>query len=428
MPGPDSPSSPTAGADTSAGAGPVLPRGLGLPDFPWDTLSGARALAASHPGGLVDLSVGTPVDPTPQAIQRALQEHADSPGYPLVVGTPGARAAIHHWMQRRGMVAVPDAGVVPTTGSKEMVAWLPKILGAGPGDTVLFPDVAYPTYEVGATLAGATPVPVDQADPDSWPDATLVWLNSPSNPTGQVLTTEQLRAAVAWARAHGAVVIADECYAELPWSDQYRAPSATGAAEPGIEPSGTPSLLHPAVCDGDPTGSLVVYSLSKQSNMAGYRAGLLAGDPQLVAAVVEARKHGGMMVPTPVQAALAAALGDQTHVAQQYSRYAARREQLAAAVDSAGLQRDPDTEAGLYLWLSAPSDWDGWDDLPAEPGRSGGRTVYPNEGRRLVDWFARRGILVAPGDFYGSAGADHVRLALTATDERVAAAVARLGR
>lgn len=384
----------------------MLPRPLGLPDFPWDTLDGARAMARSHPDGMVDLSVGTPVDPTPQVIQEAMSAHADSAGYPLVVGAPEVREAIHAWMARRGMVKLPDAGVVPTTGSKEMVAWLPRILGVGPGDTVLYPEVAYPTYEVGAILAGATPSPMNPLDVNMWPvGAPFVWLNSPSNPTGAVQTVENLREIVAWARAHGSVVVADECYAELPWSERW------------IE-QGVPSLLSEEVCDGDPTGLLVVYSLSKQSNMAGYRAGILCGDPALVGAVIEARKHGGMMVPAPVQAAMAAALMDEGHVADQRERYRQRREQLLRAVTACGLQVDPRTEAGLYLWLTAPKNW---------AQLSGGADVTTNRGRQLVDWFAALGILVAPGDFYGQSARGHVRMALTATDEMVYRACERLG-
>lgn len=379
----------------------ALPRPLGLPDFPWDTLGPAKALANAHWSQICDLSVGTPVDPTPIRIQEALQTSADAPGYPLVVGTTEVRAAIHEWMGRRQMIALGDDGVVPTTGSKEMVAWLPKILGVGPGDTVLFPDVAYPTYHVGAVLAGAIPVAVDPTDLSTWPeDATLVWLNTPANPSGEVMSADQLRAVVIWARARGAVVVSDECYAELDWTQKR-----------------VQSVLGEGVCGGDPTGLLVVYSLSKQSNMAGYRAGILVGDPTLVQAVVEARKHGGMMVPSPVQAAIAAALSDTEHVADQRSRYGQRRDILIDAVTQAGLTVSDRTEAGLYLWISAPEDSQGMELPPAQ-----------NRGRSLVMWFARRGILVAPGDFYGEKSREYVRMALTGTDEVVREAAKRLVR
>ncbi len=382
-------------AETSLNA---LPADLGLPDFPWDTLAEAKSVAGQHPGGLVDLSVGTPVDPTPPALQQALRDAADAPGYPLVVGTEEVRDAIGEWMDRRAMVQVEGAGRIPTIGSKEMVAWLPLMLGVKPGQKVLIPKTAYPTYEVGAVLAGAEPVTVDPTDTKLWPDdAAMVWLNSPSNPTGAVMTVEQLATVVTWARQRGCVVASDECYAELGW------------AEPFLQ--GAPSLLDPRVCGDDPTGLLVLYSLSKQSNLAGYRAGLLVGDPRLVESVVEVRKHTGMMVPAPVQAALVAALTDDTHVSAQRAIYARRREILEAAVVDAGLELSPMTQAGLYLWVRGPVGSDG-----RRPS-----------GRELVDWFAARGILVAPGDFYGAESNEYVRVALTATDEHIAQAAVRLG-
>ncbi len=375
-----------------------MPSPLGLPDFPWDTIADARATAAAHPGGIVDLSVGTPVDPTPELVQEALHAATDSPGYPLVVGTVELRTAIRNWLTQRGLVDPGDTGVVPTTGSKEMVAWIPIMLGIGPGDVVLVPDVAYPTYEVGALLAGASPVPVDQGDVSSWPEtADMVWLNSPSNPTGAVLTESQLRQAVEWARANGAIVVSDECYAELPWVEAY--------AELGI-----PSLLEEGVSGGDLSNLLMVYSLSKQSNMAGYRAAFAAGDPRLIQELVEVRKHGGMMVPAPVQAAMVAALGDAEHVSEQRERYRCRREMLMEALQDAGLTPDGSSEAGLYLWVPTPADW----------------SHISDQSRGLLDWFASRGILVAPGDFYGDKGVGYVRVALTASDERVAEACRRL--
>lgn len=384
-----------------------LPRTLGLPDFPWDTISRERDLANSHPGGIVDLSVGTPVDPTPESVQRALRDAADAPGYPLVVGTPEVKESILAWARRRGLVDLPETAVIPTTGSKEIVAWLPKMLGVGPGDSVLYPAVAYPTYHVGAVLAQATGIPFSRVEANMSPLAerpAMLWLNSPSNPTGEVMSREEMRTAVRWAREHGAVVVSDECYAALPWSARY-------------VDSGVPSALDPYVCDGDPSGILVAYSLSKQSNMAGYRGAVLLGDPCLMDAVIEARKHGGMMVPTPVQAAISAALDDEEAVRTQREKYQIRRQSMMRAVTGAGLALDPKTEAGLYLWLR----------------RGTGRSIHDldiaghaNEGRALVHWFAKRGILVAPGDFYGADSGDFVRLALTATDERIEEACSRL--
>lgn len=364
-------------------------RGADLPDFPWDTLAGPKARAAAHPGGLVDLSVGTPVDPTPPAIQEALTAAANSPGYPPTDGTPELRAAMVEFFGSRRGARLTEAEVLPTIGSKELVAHLPSLLGLGAGDVVAHPRIAYPTYDVGARLAGAQPAPFD--DPtDAPPGTRLLWLNSPGNPHGHVLDLAQLRQVVAWARDRGVVVAADECYAELAWS------------EPFIS-DGIPSLLDHRVCGGDHTGLLVAYSLSKESNMAGYRAAMVAGDPALIAGLWEIRKHSGMMVPGPVQAAMEVALRDRAHVAVQWERYRRRREVLGAALVHAGMELDPHSVAGLYLW-----------------GRTGASSA------ELISALAERGILGAPGTFYGPAGEGFARLALSATDERIDAAVERL--
>lgn len=370
-----------------------LPRPLDLPEFPWDQLAPAKERAAAHPGGICDLSVGTPVDDTPAFIREALADASNAHGYPTVIGTVEVREAIVAWGKRRGMVDVGMNGVIPTIGSKEAVAWIPFLLGVRPGDTVLVPEVAYPTYDIGARLAGATPVAVDPTDPSSWPDAALVYLNSPGNPDGHVMSADELRAVVDWARAHGAVVVSDECYAALPWSEPYVS-------------EGVPSLLDTDVCEGDASGLLVLYSLSKQSNLAGYRGGLIYGDPALVAPIVSVRKHSGLMVPAPVQHAMAVALNDTEHVERQRSVYAVRRALLLEALTDAGLDVDPDTAAGLYLWVADPAN--------------------PTDSWALVNRLAELGILVAPGDFYGMAAHGRVRVALTATDERIQAAASRI--
>ena len=370
-----------------------LPRPLDLPEFPWDQLAPAKERAAAHPGGICDLSVGTPVDDTPAFIREALADASNAHGYPTVIGTTEVREAIVAWGKRRGMVDVGMNGVIPTIGSKEAVAWIPFLLGVRPGDTVLVPEVAYPTYDIGARLAGATPVAVDPTDPSSWPDAALVYLNSPGNPDGHVMSADELRAVVAWARSHGAVVVSDECYAALPWSEPYVS-------------EGVPSLLDTDVCEGDASGLLVLYSLSKQSNLAGYRGALIYGDPALVAPIVSVRKHSGLMVPAPVQHAMAVALNDTEHVERQRSVYAVRRALLLEALTDAGLDVDPDTAAGLYLWVADPAN--------------------PTDSWALVNCLAELGILVAPGDFYGTAAHGRVRVALTATDERIQAAASRI--
>jgi len=328
------------------------------------------------------------VDPTPPLIQAALAAAANAPGYPLTHGTPPLREAVAHWFaRRRGVPDLDPDGVLPTIGSKELVAWLPTLLGLGAGDVVVHPEVAYPTYDVGARLAGATPLPADgtlQVGPSTG-RVRLVWVNSPGNPTGKVLGVGHLRKMVGWARSIGAVLVSDECYAELGWD--------------GVR---VPSLLDPEVCGGSHEGLLVVYSTSKQSNLAGYRAAFAAGDPVLVRRLLEVRKHAGMIVPWPIQEALRVALGDDEHVAEQRARYAVRREIVAAALVRAGFEIDH-SEAGLYLWATLREPC--WD---------------------TVARFADRGVLVAPGEFYGAAGARHVRVALTATDERIGRLADRL--
>ncbi|MFI6942159.1 succinyldiaminopimelate transaminase [Streptomyces sp. NPDC050418] len=364
-----------------------------LPVFPWDKLEPYKATAAAHADGIVDLSVGTPVDPVPDLIQKALVAAADSPGYPTVWGTPELRDALVSWCERRlGARGFTHRNVLPTVGSKELVAWLPTQLGLGPGDVVAYPRLAYPTYEVGARLARADYVAydtetfaADAAGSDLDPtNLKLLWLNSPSNPTGRVLAKDELIRIVAWAREHGVLVVSDECYLELGWD-----------AEPV-------SVLHPEVCGGSYEGLVAVHSLSKRSNLAGYRFAFLAGDEGLLHDLLQIRKHGGMMTAAPVQAAAAVALGDDAHVAEQRARYAARRDALRDALVAHGF-RIEHSEASLYLW--ATRDENCWD---------------------TVAHLAGLGILVAPGDFYGTAGERFVRVAFTATDERVEAAVRRL--
>jgi succinyldiaminopimelate transaminase len=285
-------------------------------------------------------------------------------------------------LRRRFGAVLDPAAVLPVIGTKELVAWLPTLLGAG---SVGFPSLAYPTYDVGARTAGATGRAVDSLTSLGPERLDLLWINSPSNPTGTVLPPEHLRKIVDWSRERGTVLASDECYADI-WYD-------------GDPPS---SVLSPDVCGGSHDGLLAVHSLSKRSNLAGYRAGFVAGDPVLVSRLLEVRRHAGMIVPAPVQAAMVAALGDDEHVATQRERYAKRRAVLMAALTKAGFAIDA-SAAGLYLWVSRrESCWE------------------------TVDVLAKLGILVAPGEFYGSPGTSNVRVALTATDERVTAAAARL--
>jgi succinyldiaminopimelate transaminase len=350
---------------------------LKLPDFPWDALAPYGDKAKAHPSGFIDLSVGTPVDPTPQFIQEALSKSANSPKYPLTAGTQELRDAIANWAIRE-LGASGEFGVLPVIGSKELVAWLPTLLQS---KHVLYPEIAYPTYLVGSMIAKSKATAVS-FNADIWPDADLAWVNSPSNPTGRVHSDAELLSAINWSKK-GGVVISDECYLEFGQN---------------IKPK---SIL--ALTEGNNKNILAVHSLSKRSSMAGYRAAMVIGDKDLVARILEVRKHAGMMVPLPVQNAMIAALNDNQHVAEQRDRYNARKDKVRAAISKHGFKVDH-SAAGLYLWATREErDFDS------------------------VSWFAEQGILVAPGSFYGPSGAQHVRIAMTATDAQIDELVKRLG-
>lgn len=354
-----------------------------LPDFPWDTIAGAKRRAIEHVDGIVDLSVGTPVDPTPAVVREALVDAVDSPGYPQTAGTPALLEAIDAYLMRRWSV-VGQRTILPVIGTKEVVAGLPMLLDLGPDDTIVIPATAYPTYAVGAAMTNSNLITADRPEDLGDLRPALVWINSPANPTGWTQTAEELAAWVNFARERGAVLASDECYGEFGWE---------------VEPA---SVLQPEVNGGSLDGILALQSLSKRSNMAGYRAGWIVGDERIVQPLLELRKHLGLMAPGPIQQAMIAAVADQGHVEEQRERYRRRRETLSAALRQAGFAIDH-SEAGLYLWATRGED-----------------------SRTTVDQLAELGILVAPGDFYGESGRNHVRVALTGTDERIAAAAARL--
>ena len=360
-----------------------------LPEYPWQKLKPYREIAAQHPAGVIDLSVGNPIDPTPQIVQAALDLASDSHSYPTTWGELETRAAIASWyLLRRRVPGLTTEQVLPTIGSKEFISWLPLMLGLTASDVVVQPRLAYTAYEVGAAFAGCELVSSD--DPAHWPANTkLIWLNSPGNPSGKVLGISELRSAVARARELGAVIVNDECYAELGWEGEWN--------------DFIPCILDPKVTDGDNKNILSIYSLSKQSNLAGYRAAFAAGDGDLIAGIVNLRMHSGMMVPTPVQKAIAAALSDYSHVALQKEIYRKRRETLLPALIAAGFSISS-SEAGLYLWVTK--------------GENCWKTIAE---------LANIGIVAVPGDFYGVAGRDYVRFSITATDHEISRAVSRLG-
>lgn len=366
------------------------PEGFVPPPYPYDRLDRFKQFAASMEGGLVDLSIGTPCDPPPAAVVAALSSSNDERGYPPSIGTDALRTSIRTWMSRRFDIDVPVGQIAACIGTKEFVATLPQWLHlrSPRRDTVLYPAVAYPTYEMGAILAGCRPVAVppnpsgglDLAaiDPADAARALVLWVNSPSNPTGAL---DDLGAAAAWGRAHGVPVFSDECYIEFTWQGRGRT-----ILEHGLD------------------GVVAVHSVSKRSNLAGLRVGFYAGDAELVGYLKEVRKHVGMMVPGPAQAAAAVALADDTHVEAQRTVYLRRLEAMARILSSWSGIEIAMPAGGFYLWFDAA---DGW-EFAERLARAGGA-------------------LVSPGDFYGAGGAQNVRVAVVQPDDKIALVGRRLG-
>ena len=329
--------------------------------------------AKKYPGGFIDLSQGTPVDPTPTFIQESLTKASNSPSYPLTAGSSQLKDAIRAWATLN-LGATGEFDALPVIGSKEFVALLPTFLQS---KTVLYPKIAYPTYLVGALMASAKAIPVE-IDAKNWPTADLAWINSPSNPTGQVQSDSEILATINWARNNGSVIASDECY--LSFSKEAK------------------SIL--SLTGGNNEGILAVHSLSKRSNLAGYRAAFVIGDSKLIDQIRQIRKHAGLIVPLPVQQAMIAALSDNNHAIEQAERYEKRRIKLITALSKAGFTIEH-SQAGLYIWCSKNED------------------CY-----KTVDWFANLGVLVTPGSFYGSE--KFIRIALTATDESIDLVVERI--
>ena len=362
-----------------------------LPPYPYDRLEPAKQAASAIEGGLIDLSVGTPCDPPPAAVLHAMATSNSERGYPTSLGSPALRQAAAGWVQRRlGATIDPAKEIGACIGTKEFVATTPQYLRLllDDRDTVLYPAVSYPTYEMGALLAGcrAVPVPVDAQwrlrldaiSPANAARALCLWVNAPGNPAGNL---DDLVAAAAWGRSHGVPVLSDECYAEFTWAGSPRTILTEGTA-----------------------GVLAVHSLSKRSNLAGARVGFYAGDASLVHHLSEVRKHAGFMVPGPLQAAGAVAYADDAHVDVQREIYRSRLQRFLPVLAGAGFQVSmPD--GAFYLWAAVPGG-DGW---------------------AAADWLARRaGILVSPGDFYGSASPGYIRVAMVQPDDRLELAASRL--
>lgn len=364
------------------------------PPYPYERIEGLRELAGALPGGVVDCSVGTPCDPPPVAVVRALAVSGAERGYPSSAGNPALRRAASEWIARNFEVDLDPTAVAACVGTKEMVASTAHFLRLrDPGrDTVLFPAVAYPTYEMSAVLARCRPVPVPPADPEGngldldaidpsdAERALLLWVNSPANPSGGLT---DLSIAAAWGRGHGVPVFSDECYAAFTWDDRPRS-----IVEAGLD------------------GVVAVHSLSKRSNLAGARVGFFAGDAALVRYLRDVRQHAGLMVPGPVQAAAAVALADETHVKEQRERYRERLAFLASALTASGCPTSLPA-GGFYLWPAVPPRWpDGW--------------------AMAEDLAKVAGMLVSPGDLYGADGAGHVRIAVVQPLDRLGLVAERL--
>jgi succinyldiaminopimelate transaminase len=359
------------------------------PPYPYDRLDRLRPISDAHEGGTVDLSVGTPCDPPPASVIEALASSGTERSYPASIGSLSFRQAAQRWMQRRFDVEVPAGQIAASIGTKELVATLPQYLRlrTPERDTVLYPAISYPTYEMGAILGGCRAVPV-RSQPDGRLDlasidaadahrAVVLWVNSPSNPTGAL---DDLDAAAAWGREHGVPVFSDECYVEFTWTGRGRT-----ILESGLD------------------GVVAVHSLSKRSNLAGLRVGFYAGDADLVGYLQEVRKHAGMMVPGPAQAAGAAALDDDEHVEVQRQRYRHRLELLASVLAEWSGEPVAIPDGAFYLWIPVA---DGWD---------------------YVERLARDGgALVSPGEFYGPGGAPFVRVAVVQPDDLIDLVARRL--
>jgi succinyldiaminopimelate transaminase len=380
---------------SDAAAGGFVP-----PIYPYFRLDALKQKAAEAPGGIVDLSVGTPNDPVPEIVTAALAEAGPgAAGYPRAIGGPALRAAAAGWMERSFGVTLDAAQVVSVIGTKELVASLPHLLRLqDPSrDTVLYPAVSYPTYAMGAELGGCRAVPVPLGDgwhldlsavsEEDAARALLLWVNEPGNPTGSQSTAGPLGHAVAWAQAGGIVVASDECYVEFNWDEAGEFVPGATALQAGVD------------------GVLAVHSLSKRSNMAGYRCGFLAGDGDLIAYIASVRTHAGMMVPGPIQAAATVAWADDAHVAVQRARYAERRNYARSRLAEAGLV-DAGGPSSFYLWLRSAD--------PAEDGWA------------LTARLAETGTLVAAGDLYGDGGSDYARMALVEPLERLELAFDRM--
>jgi len=368
-----------------------MTQGFTPPPYPYDRLDKFKPFAQKHEGGLVDLSIGTPCDAPAPAVVAALSSSNAERGYPPSIGSDALRNAAQAWMQRKFEISVPTSQIAACIGSKEFVATTPQYLKlrSPDRDTVLFPAVSYPTYEMGAILAGCRPVAVpmtatggidtSKISASDIKRALMIWSNSPNNPTGDL---DDLKALATWGRKNSVPVFSDECYVEFTWS---RKPETI--LQHGLE------------------GVVALHSLSKRSNLAGVRVGVYAGDKEIVDYLKEVRKHVGMLVPGPAQAAAVVAFGDDESVKLQRDVYLRRLETLATVLSKwSGFNIDMPS-GGFYLWFDAKDGWEFAERVAKEGGA-----------------------LVSPGDFYGAGGANNVRVAVVQPDDKIALVTSRLAR
>jgi aspartate/methionine/tyrosine aminotransferase len=367
-----------------------MTQGFVPPPYPYDRLDAFKAVAAKHQGGVIDLSVGDPCDPPSAAVIAALSTSNLERGYPPSIGIEPLRAAARNWMQRSFGIDIPLSQIAAAVGSKEFVVTTPQWmkLRTPSRDTVLFPAVSYPSYAMGATLSGCRPVAVpmtasggidiSKISADDAKRALMIWMNSPSNPTGAL---DDMEAVVKWGRSNNIPVFSDECYVEFTWQGK-----PTTALQYGTE------------------GVIALHSLSKRSNLAGLRVAFYAGDADIVHYLKEVRKHAGLMVPGPAQAAGVVALNDVEGVKVQAQVYRRRLERTAQVLSKWSGRTIDLPAGGFYLWFDATDGWEFAERLATEGGA-----------------------LVSPGDFYGEGGSNNVRVAVVQPDDRIELLAQRLG-
>ncbi|HWF32797.1 MAG TPA: pyridoxal phosphate-dependent aminotransferase [Solirubrobacteraceae bacterium] len=360
------------------------------PGYPFLRVAEARRAAQQRGLEIVDLSLGQPTDPAPQAVRDALAHGAATLAlceYPTTAGLEQLRLAISGWVARRyGVELDHDREVLPTLGAKEPIALLARLF-ARPGDTVALGSPSYPVPERSARVAGlrlaAETLSAERSwlpDPAAipWGKTAIVWVVSPHNPSGAIAPLALLEELAERCRRSDAILAVDETYSEF-WFDG--------------EPPASALQLE------DRRGVIVFNSLSKRSGLAGLRSGFLAGDREIVSRIRRHRSDIGTTPPALVQLASVAAWDDDAHVVEARERYGKKRAVLGAAAHLGALEHTGGP-AGVFLWLRVP---DG-DDVGAF--------------ERLLE----RSLLVVPGSYLGAGGEGHLRVSLTPAAERIAAA------